>query len=117
MFHGQHKDRSNLKVFDTAVLAEIQGMAQTGLQKDEILEGMSVDWDSLPQADKDAFQEHYSYGRLVGMRQMGDNLFMQARSKQGTAAALAFLSRFAKEWQREVAEAGGDTNFNFTMKI
>lgn len=117
MFHGQHKDRSDCKVFDSAVLAEIQGMAQTGLTKDEIMEGMSVDFDKLPQADQDAFNEHYSYGRLVGLRQMGDNLFMQARSKQGTAAALAFLARFSKEWQKEVAEGGGDTSFNFTMKV
>lgn len=116
MFHGQHKDRSKLNVFDSAILAEIQGMAQTGLTQAEILEGMSITWDNLDQADRDAFSEHYKYGRLVGLRQMGDNLFMQARSKQGTAAALAFLARFAKEWQKEVAESG-DTSFNFTMKL
>lgn len=117
MFYGQHKDRSELKVFNDAVLSEIQGMAQTGLTRDEILEGYSVVWEKLPEADQAAFTEHYNYGRLIGLKQMGDNLFSQARSKQGTPAALAFLARFAKEWQREVETAGGNTNFNFTMKI
>ena len=116
MFYGQHKDRSSLKLFSEAVLTEVQAMAQAGLTKEEILDGFSLSMDQIPEDDMNAFNEHFNYGRVIGLRQMGDNLFMQARSKQGTPAALAFLGRFAREWQKEVNE-NGDTTFNFTMKV
>lgn len=116
MYHGQHKDRSKLAFFSDATLTEVQEWARAGITKEEIMEGYSILWEDLPKEDQDAFMEHYKYGRIQGIKQMSDALFLQARGKQGTAAALAFLARFAKEWQKEVSE-NGDTNFNFSMKL
>jgi hypothetical protein len=116
MYHGQHKDRSNLKFFTDATLSEVQDWARAGITREEIMDGYSLAWEDLPQADQDAFEEHYRYGRIQGIKQMSDALFLQARGKQGTPAALAFLARFSKEWQGEINPDGKQT-FNFTMNV
>ena len=117
MYHGQNLSRKECEVFDDSTLREVQGMAQVGLTRNEILDGYSISWDDLPETDQKAFTEHYNYGRVCGLKQMSESLFLQARSKQGTAASLAYLARFAAEWKKEVDTATGDTNFVFNMKM
>lgn len=98
-FFGDNKDRSNLEVLDDSILAEIQSFASRGLTKEEILLGYSLDWDRLPIADQEAFDEHYNYGRIVGVKAMSDSLFLQAKGRNGTAAALAYLLRFGTKFE------------------
>lgn len=93
-FFGENKDRSSLAVLDDSVLAEVQSFASRGLTKEEILLGYSLCWDDLPDADRKAFEEHFNYGRVVGVKAMSDSLFLQAKGRNGTAAALAYLLRF-----------------------
>ena len=85
-------------VFNDAILSEVESMAKQGLTREEIIGGYSLEWDALPAEDQEAFMEHFNYGKIQGIKQMSEALFMQAKSKNGTAAALAYLLRFAKNF-------------------
>jgi hypothetical protein len=93
-YFGENKDHSELAVLNDAILDEIQSFASRGLTKEEILMGYTLNWDDLSFADKKAFDERFNYGRIVGVKAMSDSLFLQAKGRNGTAAALAYLLRF-----------------------
>lgn len=105
-YFGQNRRIQDLEVFDDGTLAEIQHFASRGLSKEEILDGYSAVWDDLPAADKKAFDEHYKYGKVQGLKAMSDALFMQANTKGGTPAALAYLLRFGANFPN-ISESGG----------
>jgi len=111
IYYGQHVDRSNCKVFNDAILSEVESMAKQGLTLDEIINGYSLTWDKLPAEDQEAFMEHFNYGKVQGVKQMSEALFMQAKGKNGTPAALAYLLRFAKNFPQI-----GDGNATIVIK-
>lgn len=98
-FFGENRDHSDLLVFDDSILSEIQSFASRGLTKEEILLGYSIAWEELPPADQKAFDEYFNYGRIVGVKAMSDSLFLQAKGRNGTAAALAYLLRFGTKFE------------------
>lgn len=111
IFYGQHVNRSNCSVFNDAILAEVSQMAKHGISKEEILTGYSTTWEDLPLADQEAFMEHFNYGKVQGIKQMSEALFMQAKGKNGTPAALAYLLRFANNFPQI-----GDGNATIVIK-
>jgi hypothetical protein len=111
IYYGQHVNRSNCQVFNDAILSEVESMAKQGLTREEIISGYSLEWDALPAEDQEAFMEHFNYGKIQGIKQMSEALFMQAKSKNGTAAALAYLLRFAQNFPQI-----GDGNATITIR-
>jgi hypothetical protein len=98
-YFGENRDIPGLTVLNDAILGEVQHFASRGLTREEILEGYSIEWDMLSTADQKAFKEYYNYGKVVGLKSMSDALFQQAKGKNGTAAALAYLLRFGAKFE------------------
>lgn len=98
-FHNSGRyDDSDLEYFTTDLLDEIARYSKNGISKEEILDGLSITWEELPPKDQVAFSKFFKYGRLIGLRDMSNSLFLQANSKNGAAPALAYLSRFSRDW-------------------
>lgn len=98
-FHNSGRyDDSELVYFDNDLLDQIARFSKNGISREEILDGLSLTWDELPPADQRAFNQFFKYGRLIGLRDMSNSLFLQANSKNGAAPALAYLSRFSRDW-------------------
>lgn len=116
MFTGKTRTR-DLPQLSLGDLAEIQQWARSGLSKEEILCGYSTTWESFSPAERSAFDEHFNLGRAQGLHMMSDALFQQARSKGGTAAAIAFLARFSKTWTKDDEAAINSGGFTFNLKI
>lgn len=107
-YFGGNRKIDGLVLFDDAILEEIQYSASRGLSRQEILEGYSIAEEDLTDGDLKAFNEYYNYGRVVGIRAMSDALFLQSKSKGGTAAALAYLLRFGANFP-PISEGGSAT--------
>lgn len=118
MFFNTTQDIPPLDVFDQATLTEVQDMAKVGMSKEEILDTYSItaeDWEAMPKTDRIYFEQFYSYGRGMGVRQVGEYLFQQASSKNGMQASLAYLKRFAKNFEGDVQGENGNFSLNMFM--
>lgn len=120
MFNGDelYGGDPNWKFLTTGMLAEVREYASAGVTLEEMIEGYSINFDEWPVEEKDLFEKNYRLGRMRGIKSMSDNLFSQARSRNGTAAALAFLARFSKPYQTDPELANSElSGFTFNFKL
>lgn len=103
-------DMDNL---DYTTLMRIMDMAP-GMSKEEILNTFSITMDDLDKEEVIYFNEFYNYGKGMGVAKVVNNLIDSTKGKQGSAAALAYLRRFGKEFEKEVE---GDSNANFSFQF
>lgn len=120
MFTGDElaTDDPNWKFISTSMLCEVRQYASAGVTLEEMVEGYSINFDEWPAEERELFEKNYRLGRMRGIKSMADNLFTQARSRNGTAAALAFLARFSKPYQGDPDLAKSELSaftFNFKM--
>jgi hypothetical protein len=85
-----------------------------GMSKEEILETLFIKEDDLSKDERIAFAEFYQWGRGMAVHKTVQNLMEQTKGKGGTPAAMAFLRRFAKEFEGEV-EGDNSGSFSFTF--
>lgn len=102
-----------MPLLDISVLDAVAEMA-AGMNKEEILKTFSIETDDLSKDEVIYFDEFYNYGRGMAVRKVVNNLVDSTRGKAGTGAAMAFLRRFAKEFEGEVDGDGtGEFHFSF----
>ena len=104
-----------MPILDIDILGKVQEMA-AGMNKDEILEAFSLKWEDLDADEVCYFNEFYHFGRGVAVNRVVQNLLEQTKGKAGVQPAMAFLRRFAHEFEGEVdGTADGSFSFNFTQ--
>ena len=101
-----------MEILDLQILHEIADMA-AGMSREEILQTFSIDYDKdLSKDEQIHFDEFFNYGRGMAVRKVVNNLIDASRGRQGQAAAMSFLRRFAKEFEGEL-EGDGKGEFSF----
>ena len=103
-----------MKAFDLTALNKVSEMA-AGMTKEEIFETFSVDPDKFDKDEKIYFDEFYAYGKGMAVNRVVQNLLESTKGKAGTNAAMAFLRRFSKEFEKE--PEGGDGSGEFSFKF
>lgn len=99
--------------FDLIDLMAVNEMA-AGMTKDEVLETFNYKWEELDTDEQIYFTEFFNYGRGMAKRRVVNNLIESTKGKGGTPAAMAYLRRFAKEFEGEVeGESAGSFSFTF----
>ena len=102
-----------MDLLDYGVLMDVVDMAK-GMNKEEILAGFSITMDDLSKDEEIFFNEFYNYGKAMGIRVVVNNLVESTKGRQGQAAAMAYLRRFAKEFEGEVeGDSSGSFSFSF----
>lgn len=81
----------------------ISHLAEIGISKEEILTGYSLEWEQLTNNEKIYFNEQYNRGVLNGKARVAQSLVKQ--SNNNFAAALAYLRRFAENYEKDVDTA------------
>lgn len=103
-----------MKTLDFVTLMQIQEMASVGMNKEEILNTFSIDKKDFDTDEEVYFNEFYAYGKGMGVYKVGNNLLESTRGKNGQPAAMAYLRRFAKEFEAEIeGDSGGEFSFEF----
>lgn len=103
----------DMNILDIDSLLLIHEMAG-GMSKDEILTTFSIEEDDLSVDEKVYFEEFYAHGKGMAIRNVVNNLVESTKGKAGIPAALAYLRRFAKEFEGEAdTSANGSFSFNF----
>lgn len=107
------RDVPDMDMFDLTTLNKVAEMA-AGMSKEEIYETFSVDPEDFTKDEKIYFTEFYNYGRGMAINRVVQNLVEATKGRTGTIASMAFLRRFAKEWEGEVeGDASGSMSFQF----
>ena len=104
-----------MEAFDYTDLVLVSNMA-AGMAKDEILDTFSVKREDLSADEAIYFDEFYAYGRGMTKHKVIMNLVESTKGRAGQAAALAYLRRFAKEFEEDI-DSGGDTSGNFSFSF
>ena len=108
------RDVPPMELLDFTILMQVAEMA-AGMNEDEILTSFSIKREDLTTGELIYFQEFYAYGRGQAINRVVQNLLEQTKGKGGVQPALAFLRRFAHEFEGEVdGTADGAFSFNFT---
>ena len=109
------RDVPKMETLDYIILMQVHEMA-AGMNKDEIMEAFSMKREDLTTGEIIYFDEFYNYGRGQAVNRVIHNLLDQTKGKAGVQPALAFLRRFAREFEgEETGSADGNFSFNFTQ--
>ena len=107
------RDVPEMDTLDYVTLMTVKDMA-AGMSKDEVLGTFSIQMDDLTKTERIYFDEFYAFGKGMAVNQVVQNLIESTKGRQGQAAAMSFLRRFAKEWEGEVeGDSGGAFSFSF----
>ena len=102
-----------MDIFDYTSLCTVKDMA-AGMTKAEILETFHLDLEDLSKTEEIYFDEFYAYGKGMAVNVVVQNLIESTRGRQGQAAAMQFLRRFAKQFEQEIE---GDTSGAFSFSF
>ena len=102
-----------MDILDHELLMLIKDMA-AGMTKEEVLETFSIKLEDLSEEEQVFFDEFYNYGRGMAVHRVVTNLVESTKGRQGQAAAMSFLRRFAKEFEGEL-EGDSSGSFSFTF--
>jgi len=117
MLKSLPRDVPEMDTLDFTTLMQVKDMA-AGMSKDEILTTFSIVKDDLDKDEIIYFDEFYNFGRGMAVSKVVNNLIDSTRGKQGSAAAMAFLRRFASEFEKEVeGDSSGEFNFQFGSHV
>jgi hypothetical protein len=101
-----------MDVLDHELLMMVKDMA-AGMTKEEVMETFSINKEEdLSEAEIIFFDEFYNYGRGMAVHKVVTNLVESTKGRQGQAAAMSFLRRFATEFAGEL-EGDGKGSFSF----
>ena len=107
------RDVPEMDTLDYVTLMTVKDMA-AGMSKDEVLGTFSIQMDDLTKTERIYFDEFYAFGKGMAVNQVVQNLIESTKGRQGQAAAMSFLRRFAKEWEGEVeGDSSGAFSFSF----
>lgn len=113
MMKALPRDVPEMDTLDYTTLMQVKDMA-AGMTKEEILDTFSISKDNLDEDETIYFDEFYAFGKGMAVSKVVNNLIDSTRGKQGSAAAMAFLRRFAKEFENEVeGDSSGSFSFQF----
>lgn len=102
-----------MDTLDYVTLMQIKSMA-AGMTREEVLETFSIDEEKFSKDEKIYFTEFYNYGRGMAVATVVNNLIESSKGRHGQAAAMAFLRRFAKEFEGvPEGDSSGSFSFNF----
>ena len=113
MLKSLPRDVPEMDIFDYTTLMTVKEMA-AGMSKEEILNTFSIKEDDLSKTEKIHFDEFFAYGKGMAVKEVINNLVESTKGRQGQAAAMAYLRRFAKEFEGEVE---GDTSASFSFQF
>jgi hypothetical protein len=102
-----------MDILDIGILNDVADMAK-GMTKEEILAGFSINIKDFSTDEQIFFNEFYAYGKAMGIRIVVNNLVDATKGRQGQPAAIAYLRRFAKEFEKEI-EGDSDGSFSFSF--
>lgn len=98
---------------DFVTLMLVKDMAG-GMTKEEILSTFSISLEDLDEDEIIYFNEFYAYGKGTAVNKVVQNLIESTKGKSGQGAALAYLRRFATEFEKEVeGDSSGTFSFQF----
>lgn len=113
MFKELPKKVPEMDVLDHDALMMVAEMAG-GLTKEEIMVGMNIKSDDLSEEEEIFFDNFYNYGKMMTVHKVFNNLVESTKGRQGQAAAMQYLRRFAKNFEGEV-EGDSTGSFSFTF--
>ena len=102
-----------MKLFDYATLVLIHDMAGT-MNKEEILNTFNLKEADLSETEKAYFNEFWAFGKGMAIHTVGRNFIESTKGRAGIPAAMAYLKRFAKEYEGTV-EGDSSGSFSFTF--
>lgn len=107
------REVQEMPILDINILTSVSDMA-AGMTKAEILDTFSIDEEEFSADESIYFNEFYSYGKGMAIHRVVNNLVESTKGKAGIPAALAYLRRFATEFEGEVeGDTSGSFSFNF----
>ena len=113
MLKSLPREVPEMDILDINILMDVADMAK-GMTKEEILAGFTISMEDFSQDEEIFFNEFYNYGKAMGIRVVVNNLVESTKGRQGTAAAMAYLRRFATEFEGEVeGDSSGSFSFSF----
>lgn len=102
-----------MDLLDHTTLMQVAEMA-AGMTEAEILDTFSLTADDLSKDEEVYFNEFYRYGRGMAVNRVVQNLLESTKGRQGQAAAMSFLRRFAKQFEGELeGDSSGSFSFSF----
>ena len=102
-----------MDILDMELLTYVKDMA-AGMTKEEVLQTFSIDKNDFSEEEEVFFDEFYNYGRGMAVHKVITNLVESTKGRQGQAAAMSFLRRFAKEFEGELE---GDSSGSFSFRF
>ncbi len=102
-----------MDILDHEILMTIKDMA-AGMTKEEVLSTFSMSREDFSEEEEVFFDEFYNYGRGMAVHKVVTNLVESTKGRQGQAAAMSFLRRFAKEFEGELE---GDSSGSFSFRF
>lgn len=102
-----------MDILDYEILMLIKDMA-AGMTKKEILDTFSIEVEDFSKDEEIFFNEFYSFGKGMAIHKVVTNLVDSTKGRQGQAAAMSFLRRFASEFESEI-EGDKNGSFSFTF--
>lgn len=109
-----YKDAEGLENVEPIWFNKVEDYA-AGLSEEEVLLALGTPLSRLNDAEKALFKEAFQIGRARAKKLAVDNLFSSMRDKGGQQAALAYLTRFSREWSEEGTGVPAAGNFTFTV--
>ena len=107
------EDVPEMPILDLELLDLVKDMA-AGMSKEEVLATFSIKADDFNEDEVIYFDEFYAYGKGMAVHKVVNNLIDSTKGRAGQGACMAFLRRFAKEWESEI-EGDSSGNFSFTF--
>lgn len=102
-----------MDILDHELLVMVKDMA-AGMTKEEIMSTFSMKTDDFSKEEVIFFDEFYHYGKGMAVHKVVTNLVESTKGRQGQAAAMSFLRRFAKNFEGEVE---GDSSGSFSFRF
>lgn len=102
-----------MDILTYVILMQIKDMA-AGMTREEVLATFSIDEKNFSKDEEVYFTEFYNYGRGMAVATVVNNLVESSKGRHGQAAAMAFLRRFAKEFEG-VPEGDSSGSFSFSF--
>lgn len=107
----------DLIIFDEGTLYEVETLASS-LNENEVLDYYALQPTDLDQSPSDLlwFNRAFKRGRTKAKLQASQALFNQMNQRNGQQACLAYLQRFAKNFEGQV-EQSNDKAYSFTVLL
>lgn len=102
-----------MDILDHELLMYVKDMAG-GMTKEEVLTTFSIDVKDFSKEEQIFFDEFYNYGKGMAVHKVINNLIESTKGRQGQAAAMSYLRRFAKEFEGELE---GDSKGHFSFQF